>query len=125
MRRSLKHGPIAWRTALRWRSRSRLAFAAIAPTVFLPPFAVARFAEVSEIRVIVLTAVAIAALDARAWFAKQVGASGLEVQQAGVRDLVIALPLRHSGRPTLKKPCRRRRPAQLLNNGSGIHVEQL
>lgn len=39
MRRSLKHGPIAWRTALRWRSRRSLAFAAIAPTVFLPPLA--------------------------------------------------------------------------------------
>lgn len=57
MRRSLKHGPIAWRTALRWRSRFSLAFAAIAPAVFLPPLAIARLAEVSEIRVGMLAAI--------------------------------------------------------------------
>lgn len=63
MRRSLKHGPIAWRTAMRWRSRRSLIFAAIAPAVFFPTVPIVRLTKVPEIRVGVLAAILFAPLQ--------------------------------------------------------------
>ena len=124
----LKHGPIAWRTAMRLRSRRFLVFAAVAPAVFLPPIAIARLTKVPEIRVGFLAVILFAPLQAGSWLAEfakghtgllfaargrgvvnvrwfeQLRAGSLQVQQSGVRYLVFTLPLRHGSGATLEKP---------------------
>lgn len=66
----LKHGPIAWRTALRKRSRCRLRFAIVAPAVFLPLVAVTRLAQIAIRAGIYLPAILVALLQSRSRLAK-------------------------------------------------------
>lgn len=66
----LKHGPIAWRTALCWLSRRSLAFAAVAPAIILPPVAVARLAEIAEVGALLRAPIILASLQSRSRLAK-------------------------------------------------------